>query len=44
MNFNSKNEKKHFDLSELDINKVKEYNPRHQNNVFSLNKKIKNLK
>ena len=43
MNFSSKSEKKIFDLSELDINKVKEYNPRHKNNLFSSNKEIMNM-
>lgn len=35
--------KKIYDLSELDINKVKEYKPRHKNNLFSSNKEIMNL-
>ena len=39
----SKSEKKILDLSELDINKIKEYNPRHKNNFFSSNKEIMNL-
>ena len=43
MNFSSKSEKKIYDLSELDINKVKEYKPRHKNNLFSSNKEIMNL-
>ena len=38
--FASKSEKKIFDLSDLDINKVQEYNPRHKNNFFSSNKEI----
>ena len=42
-NFSSKSEKKILDLSELDINKIKEYNPRHKNNFFSSNKEIMNL-
>ena len=39
----SKREKKIFDLSDLDINKIKEFNPRHKNNFFSSNKEIINL-
>ena len=39
----SKSEKKILDLSELDINKIKEYNPRHKNNFFSSNREIMNL-
>ena len=42
-NYNSKSEKKILDLSELDINKIKEFNPRHKNNFFSSNKEIMNL-
>ena len=39
----SKSEKKISDLSDLDINKIKEFNPRHKNNFFSSNKEIMNL-
>ena len=42
-NYNSKSEKKILDLSELDINKIKEFNPRHKNNFFSSNKEIMDL-
>ena len=35
--------KKILDLSDLYINKIKEYNPRQKNNFFSSNKEFMNL-
>ena len=43
MNNISKIEKKISDLSEIDINSIKEFKPRHKNNIFSSNKDIMNF-